>query len=84
MGAVGVFWTPTGSAALADPQPELSSPIATTANETMTSTTVSSTLGVALAGGTEHPRPITKMISGSALSFSQPVIPALDTQTSTR
>ena len=57
----------------------VSNPIVTTANETITRATVSSTFEVSpLREAPSNPSPMTKMISGSALSFSQPVIPELD------
>src|SRR6478735_326216 len=87
VGAVGVFCTPSRlSSHLPIPSPRVvSNPIVTTASETMTRATVSSTFEVSpLREAPSNPRPMTKMISGSALSFSQPVIPVLDTETSAR
>jgi hypothetical protein len=63
----------------------LSSPVASTANETMTSATVSSTLDVSpLREGAEQPETDHEDDQRPRVVLQPPVIPALDTQTSTR
>src|SRR5664280_601895 len=64
---------------------EESRPMATTARDAATRPMVSITLEVSpLRDAPSRPRPMMSMINGSALSFSQPLIPSLDTVTSAR
>src|SRR5664279_620198 len=64
---------------------EESRPMATTARDAATRPMVSITLDVSpLRDAPSRPRPMMSMINGSALSFSQPLIPSLDTVTSAR
>ena len=59
--------------------------MATTARDAATRPMVSITLEVSpLRDAPSRPRPMMSMINGSALSFSQPLIPSLDTVTSAR
>src|SRR5664279_2180264 len=64
---------------------EESRPMATTARDAATRPMVSITLEVSpLRDAPSRPKPMMSMINGSALSFSQPLIPSLDTVTSAR